>query len=591
MDSKTLRKKYLAFFKEKNHAIIPSASIFPENDPTVLFTTAGMHPLQIYLMGEPHPAGKRLVNSQKCIRTGDIDEVGDATHLTFFEMLGNWSLGDYFKKEAISMSWEFLTSSKWLKLDPNRLSVTVFAGDDEIPRDDESAEIWREVGIPDDRIYFLPRADNWWGPAGATGPCGPDTEMFYDTGKPKCSKSCQPGCNCGKYFEIWNDVFMSYNKLSDGSYEKLSQHNVDTGMGIERTIAVLNGCSTVYEIDTLAPIVSKVKKFAKIVDNPTKEQEKSILIIVDHIRAATFILGDDKLLTPSNLGQGYVLRRLIRRIIRQGNLLQIQQHFLPKLAEIVITLYQDQYPELLRNKNFILNNFTQEEKKFSTALKRGLKRFNKILSEKGTIDGEDAFLLFTSFGFPLEITIELAKDKNISIDLETFQKEFNQHKDLSRKATSGTFRSGLVDHSEKTTRLHTATHLLQQALRDVLGDHVEQKGSNITPERSRFDFTHSHKLTPEEIKQVEKIVNEKIKEALPVTNESMTPEEAKDSGALGFFEGKYQSKVTVYSVGNFSKEICTGPHVKNTTEIGKFIIQKQNNIGSGMMRVRAIIDP
>ncbi|MHA2173748.1 MAG: alanine--tRNA ligase [Candidatus Hodarchaeales archaeon] len=605
MDSNDLRSKFLEFFRKKDHAIIPSASIFPENDPTVLFTTAGMHPLQPFLKGAPHPQGNRIANSQKCLRTRDIEEVGDPTHLTFFEMLGNWSLGDYFKQESIKWSLEFLTRKEWLGIAVDRLSVTVFEGDEDAPPDTESYEIWKSLGIPEERIYMLPKEDNWWGLA--TGPCGPDTEIFYDTGKPKCSKSCQPGCHCGKYFEIWNNVFMSYDKLPDGSYKKLTQQNVDTGMGIERTIAVLNGCSTVYEIDTIAPIVQRVKNFAKLVDNPTKVQMRSISIIVDHIRAATFILGDDKivdhiraatfilgddkLLTPSNLGQGYVLRRLIRRIIRQGNLLQIQQHFLPKLAEIVINLYQDQYPELLRNKNFILNNLTQEEKKFSTALKRGLKRFNKILSEKGTIDGEDAFLLFTSFGFPLEITVELAKDKNISIDLETFQKEFNQHKDLSRKATSGTFRSGLVDHSEKTTRLHTATHLLQQALRDVLGDHVEQKGSNITPERSRFDFTHSHKLTPEEIKQVEKIVNEKIKEALPVTNESMTPEEAKDSGALGFFEGKYQSKVTVYSVGNFSKEICTGPHVKNTTEIGKFIIQKQKNIGSGMMRVRAIIDP
>ncbi len=591
MDSKTLREKYLQFFKERNHVIIPSASIFPENDPTVLFTTAGMHPLQVYFTGEPHPSGKRITNSQKCIRTRDIDEVGDPTHLTFFEMLGNWSLGDYFKEEAISMSWEFLTSPDWLGIDPDRLSVTVFEGDKDAPRDEESAAIWRKMGIPDDRIYFLPREDNWWGPAGSTGPCGPDTEMFFDTGKNPCSKTCRPGCHCGKYFEIWNDVFMSYNKLADGSFGKLAQHNVDTGMGIERTIAVLNGATTIHEIDTIQPINDRIKRFAKIMTEPTEEQRKSINIIADHIRSATFILGDDKNVSPSNLGQGYVLRRFIRGIIRQGNLLNIKQRFLPTLAEIVMSLYSDIYLELERNKNFIMNNLTQEENKFSTTLKRGLKRLGKILDETGTLTGQDAFLLFTSFGFPLEMTLEIAKEKNITIDTQAFQEEFAHHKDLSRKATSGTFKSGLSDHTEKTTRLHTATHLLQQALRDVLGNHVEQKGSNITPERTRFDFTHSEKLSPSEIEKVEQLVNKKIKEGLAVTSEILTPKEAKASGALGFFEDKYQTKVSVYSVGNFSKEICTGPHVKNTKEIGTFTIQKQKNIGTGLMRIRAKIEP
>ncbi|MHA1329730.1 MAG: alanine--tRNA ligase [Candidatus Hodarchaeales archaeon] len=589
MDSNELRSLYLKFFKEKKHAILPSASLLPQNDPTVLFTTAGMHPLQVFLMGEPHPAGKRLANCQKCFRTSDIEEVGDPTHLTFFEMLGNWSLGDYFKKEAISMSWEFLTDPKWLGLDKDRLSVTVFAGDEEIPRDEESAEIWRKLGLPEDRIFYLPREDNWWGPAGETGPCGPDTEMFYDTGREPCSKDCKPGCHCGKYFEIWNDVFMTYNKTASGTYEKLEQHNVDTGMGIERTIAVLNGKKTVYEIDTLAPILTRVKKFAKIKDEPTEEQYKAIYIITDHIRAATFILGDEKQLTPSNLGQGYVLRRLIRRIIRQGNILNIKQRFLPDLAKIVIDLYKDIYPELEKNQNFILDNLTQEEQKFTTALRRGLKKFNKILKENGTITGKDAFLLFTSFGFPLEITSELASERGINIDIESFKKEFEHHRELSRKATAGTFQSGLADHSLRTTRLHTATHLLQQALREVLGDHVEQKGSNITPERTRFDFSHPKKLTEEELQKVEALVNEKIKEALPVVKEVMTPQEAKEKGALGFFESRYQSKVSVYSVGDFSKEICTGPHVKNTKDIGKFKIQKQQNIGAGLIRIRATV--
>jgi len=519
MDSNDLRKIYLEFFKKKHHAIINSASLLPENDPTVLFTTAGMHPLQVYLMGQPHPAGNRLVNSQKCIRTGDIDEVGDSTHLTFFEMLGNWSLGDYYKDEAISMSWEFLTDTKWLGLDPDRLSITVFAGNDEIPRDEESVVAWRKMGIPDERIFYLPAEDNLWGPAGETGPCGPCTEMFFDTGKDSCSEKCQPGCNCGKYFEIWNDVFMTYNKKDDGSFEKLKQHNVDTGMGIERTVAVINGMKTVYEIDTLVPLMEKVKRLARIRDQPTIEQENSIRIISDHIRASTFILGDNKHLSPSNLGQGYVLRRLIRRIIRQGNLLNIKQRFLPDLAQIVINLYSEVYPELERNEDFIMENLTQEEKKFTTALKRGLRKFNQIYEQTNTLTAENAFLLFTSFGFPLEITTELASEKGISIDLEVFKKEFEEHRSLSRKSTTGTFQSGLADHSNITTRLHTATHLLQQTLRNVLGDHVKQSGSNITPERTRFDFTHPTKLSHKEIKQVEEIVNQKIKEALLVKKE------------------------------------------------------------------------
>ncbi|MFW9778115.1 MAG: alanine--tRNA ligase [Candidatus Heimdallarchaeota archaeon] len=591
MDSNELRNKYLDFFRLKGHAIIPSASLLPENDPTVLFTTAGMHPLQIYLMGlEKHPAGSRLANSQKCIRTGDIDEVGDSTHLTFFEMLGNWSLGDYFKEEAIAMSWEFLTDSQWLGLDPNRISVTVFAGDEEAPRDDESAEIWRKIGVPNECIYFLPREDNWWGPAGATGPCGPDTEMFYDTGKDPCSKTCQPGCNCGKYFEIWNDVFMTYNKTAEGTYEKLEQHNVDTGMGIERTVAVLNGKQSIHEIDTIAPIVERIKEYAELGDTLSLEETRALYIIADHIRASTFILGDDKHLVPSNLGQGYVLRRLIRRIIRQGNILQIKQHFLPELARIVINSYKATYPELERNESFIIKQLRQEEQKFTKALRRGLRKFNQIFDEKDSITGRDAFLLFTSYGFPLEITMELANEKEIEIDIDAFRQEFDQHRELSRKATAGTFQSGLSDHSERTTRLHTVTHLLQQSLRSVLGTHVKQSGSNITPERTRFDFTHPKKLTPEEIKQVEDLVNKKIQEGIPVMREIMSPREAKKAGALGFFEERYEGDVSVYSVGDFSKEICTGPHVSNTREIGPFRIQKQKNIGAGLMRIRATVE-
>ncbi len=590
MDSNKLRKIYLDFFLEKNHSIISSASLIPENDPTVLFTTAGMHPLTVYLMGQPHPSGKRLVNYQKCFRTGDIDEVGDPTHLTFFEMLGNWSLGDYFKEEAISMSWEFLTDKRWLDLDPNKLSVTVLAGNENIPRDEESAKIWRKLGIPNERIFYLPMADNFWGPTSETGPCGPCTEMFYDTEKELCSDRCQPGCHCGKYFEIWNDVFMFYNKKKDGTYEKLDQHNVDTGMGIERTVAVLNGFKTVFEVDSFIPLITKIRKFAKIKEKPNKDQEKAIWIIVDHVKAATFILGDDIHLAPSNLGQGYILRRLIRRTIRQGNLLNIKQRFLPELAQSVINIYKDIYPELDRNKDFIMDNFFQEEKKFTTALTRGLRKFNQIYKENKTITAENAFLLFTSFGFPLEITTELASERGISIDIHAFKKEFEEHRNLSRKATAGTFQSGLADHTERTTRLHTATHLLQQSLRKVLGDHVKQSGSNITSERTRFDFTHPSKLTSEELQIVEDMVNQKIKEALPVKREELYPKEAKEQGALGFFEDKYEGKVSVFSVGNFSKEICTGPHVTNTSEIGRFIVQKQKNIGTGLMRIRATVE-
>ena len=588
MNSNELRKKFLDFFQQKDHAILASASVMPENDPTVLFTSAGMHPLQPYLKGEPHPEGKRLVNCQKCIRTGDIDEVGDPSHLTFFEMLGNWSLGDYFKNEAIALSWEFLTDSRWLGLDPERISVTVFEGDKEVPRDEESANAWREVGVPDKRIYYLPREENWWGLE--TGPCGPDTEMFFDTGKEPCSDACQPGCHCGKFFEIWNDVFMSYNKKSDGTYEKLKQHNVDTGMGVERTVAVLNGMKTVYEIDTISPLTERVTKLARIKEQLTEEQQKAVWIIVDHIKAAAFILGDDKHLPPSNLGQGYVLRRLIRRAIRQGNLLKINQQFLPELARLVIDLYREVYPELERNKEFIIEHLTQEEQKFSKTLRRGLRKFDQIFREKETITAEDAFLLFTSFGFPLEITTELASEKGIEIDHEIFSKEFEHHRELSREATAGTFQSGLADHSERTTHLHTATHLLQQALREVLGEHVEQKGSNITPERTRFDFSHNKNLSKEELKKVEAIVNQKIKEALPVKKEIMNAQEAKEQGALGFFEDRYVGKVSVFSVGSFSKEICTGPHVKNTQEIGHFKIQKQQNIGTGLMRIRATVE-
>ncbi|MHA1448703.1 MAG: alanine--tRNA ligase [Candidatus Hodarchaeales archaeon] len=590
MNSRELCDKYIDFFNEKKHVTIPSASLIPEHDPTVLFTTAGMHPLKPYFMGEPHPQGKRVVNVQKCIRTSDIDEVGDSTHLTFFKMLGNWSFGDYFKEEAIKWSYEFLTGKKWLGIDPSKLSVTVFAGDAEVERDNESAEIWKSMGIPGERIHYLPREDNWWGPAGKTGPCGPDTEMFYDTGKDKCSPDCKPGCSCGKYFEIWNDVFMTYYKTAGGKYDLLKQHNVDTGMGVERTVAVLAGKSSIYEIDEFIPLIETIKTRAGITDEPTDIQIKAMRIIADHIRAVTFIMGDDKGITPSNIEHGYVVRRLIRKAIRQSRILELKEEVFPALAGIVISTNKNQFPELENNRGFILGELEKEVKNFGKTLNRGLKRFKQIFSRNGTITGEDAFLLFTSFGFPVEMTRELAEEQGLSIDMELFDKEFEHHRKLSRLSTEQKFKSGLADHSVQTTRLHTATHLLHQALRDVLGNHISQKGSNVTKDRTRFDINFDRKLTVEELEQVEKIVNDKIKAALPVHRETVTVKEAREKGALGLFQHKYGEKVHVYSIGDYSKEICTGPHVKNTSEIGKIRIKKQKKIGTGNLRLRAVIE-
>src|SRR3989338_5060676 len=535
LTAKELKQLYLKFFKEKKHAIISSSSLIPEHDPTVLFTTAGMHPLVPYLMGQPHPQGKRLADCQKCIRTDDIDEVGDPSHLTFFEMLGNWSLGDYWKKEAIEWSYEFLTDKKWLGVDKNKIYISVFKGDGDAPKDEESAKSWQSLGIPKDRIFFFPKKDNWWGPAGKTGPCGPDTEMFIDTGKEPCSKECRPGCSCGKYFEVWNDVFMQYNKTGEGKYEKLKQQNVDTGMGLERTAAILQGKKTVYDIETFKPIVDRIKKLAGI-NEANEKQELSIRIITDHIRAATFILGDDLGIVPSNLDQGYILRRFIRRAIRHGKLLGIEKEFLIELAKMIIELHKEDYKELEKNKDFILNELRKEDEKFRATLEKGLRKFEAMAQDK-LISGKEAFLLFQSFGFPIEMTEELAKEKNIKVDVKVFEEEFKKHQELSRVGAEKKFKGGLGDHSAETTKLHTATHLLNQALREVLVKReLFQKGSNITPERLRFDFNFDRKLTPEEIKRTEDWINERIKEELPIKKEEMTVEEAKKKGAQGVFE-------------------------------------------------------
>ncbi|OYT41329.1 alanine--tRNA ligase [Candidatus Pacearchaeota archaeon ex4484_26] len=582
-----LIKAYLTFFKNKKHKIIRNAPLVPEHDPTVLFTTAGMHPLVPFILGTKHPQGKRLANVQKCIRTRDIEEVGDDLHLTFFEMLGNWSLGDYWKKQAIEFSYEFLTSKEWLNLNPERLHITLFAGDKEIPRDVESAEIWEKLGIPKERIYFLSRKDNFWGPAGKTGPCGPCTEIFYDTGKPKCSQQCKPGCNCGKYFEIWNDVFMEYNKLAKG-YTKLKQRNVDTGMGVERTVAMLEHKKSIYDIEVFSPIIKKIRKIAKI-QEPDKKQEKSIRIITDHLKAATFILAEG--IIPSNLDRGYVLRRLIRRAIRHGRFLGIN-NFAKKIVEEVIKIYQKDkdYKYLEKNRDFIFVELEKEEQKFLNTLEKGMKKFEQLVKDKEKISGKDAFLLFQSYGFPLEMTREMAREKNLEVDVRGFHKELEKHQQISRQATEKRFKAGLADITKETTKLHTATHLLHQALRDVLGKQVQQKGSNITKERLRFDFSYDKKLTEEQIKKVEKIVNDKIKQALPVKKQEMTPAEAKKQGALSFFEEKYGKKVFVYSIGNYSKEVCAGPHVKNTKELGKFKIIKEEGIGAGVRRIKAVLE-
>ena len=583
MKAQDLKNKYFEFFKEKRHKLISSASLIPEHDPTVLFTTAGMHPLVPYLMGEKHPLGKRLVDVQKCIRTGDIEEVGDASHLTFFEMLGNWSIGDYWKKEAIEWSFEFLTSKKWLGLDKNELYVTVFAGDEDAQKDEESAKIWKSLGIPEERIFYLPKKDNWWGPAGSTGPCGPDTEMFYDAGKEKCGKGCKPGCSCGKYFEVWNDVFMQYNKTKDGKYEPLKQKNVDTGMGVERTAAMLQGKNTVYEIETFAPIMKRIQIEAK------EQNTRSMRIIADHLRASAFILAEK--VAPSNLDQGYVLRKLIRRSIRHSRLLGIErENFTSEIAKIVIDIYKNDYAGLNENKSFILEELEKEEKKFKKTLATGLREFNKMIKQDSGITGKEAFILFSSYGFPWEMTQELAEEKGLGIDKSDFEKEFKRHQELSRAGAEKRFKGGLADSSEESKRLHTATHLLNEALRKVVSNDIVQKGSNITPERLRFDFNFDRKLTEEEIKKVEDLINKKIKESIPIKREEMTVEEAKKRNAQGLFEHKYAERVSVYSIGDFSIEICGGPHVKNTGELGKFRIIKEESCAAGIRRIKAVLE-
>ncbi len=586
MNSRDLIDKYFKFFERKGHVVIPSAPLVPENDPSVLFTTAGMHPLVPFLLGEPHPSGKRLVDTQICLRTDDIDEVGDPYHHTFFEMLGNWSLGDYWKKDAISWSYQFLTEE--LSLDSGRLWVTCFEGNNNAPRDTESAEIWEKVGIPKERIVFLSEKDNWWGPAGETGPCGPDSEMYYDTKNKPHGADCQPGDGCGRFVEIWNDVFMQYNKTREGKYIPLKNKNVDTGMGVDRTTAVLQGLDDNYKVpDLWERIISSVETVTHA--NYEGANKKAIRIIADHVRAAVFISSEG--IFPSNKERGYILRRLIRRAVRYGRVLKTERPLLSKVVEAVINNYQGYYPALDKNRKQIEEVVFNEEEKFNFALSKGLKEIEK----QDVLDGKKAFYLYESYGFPLELTEEIAEDRGQKVDRKEFEEEFKKHKDLSRTASTGMFKGGLADASGNAIKFHTATHLLHASLRKILGEHVSQKGSNITNERLRFDFSHPQKLSDGEIKKVESLINVQINKDLPVTFETKSLDAAIKEGALHFFAEKYGNKVKVYTVGDpkgiwFSKEVCGGPHVGNTGEIGHVKIKKQEKIGSDLVRVYLVLE-
>ena len=587
MNADELRQRYHQFFEARGHRRIPSAPLLPENDPSVLFTTAGMHPLVPFLLGEPHPLGRRLVNVQRCIRTNDIEEVGDSSHLTFFEMLGNWSLGDYFKAESLAWSYEFLTRE--LGIDPRCLAVTVFAGDADAPRDEVSAGIWRSLGIPGERIFYLPKADNWWGPAGATGPCGPDSEIFYDTGLPD-HPGCQPGCPCGKWFEIWNNVFMEYNQTAQGGYEKLPQRNVDTGMGVERTLVALNGLDDIFRVETIFPMVQRIEQ---LTGRPYAENPKPFRIIADHLRAAACAIADGAM--PSNVEAGYVVRRMIRRAVRYGRELGLRDNFCAALSETAIPMLAHVYPALERNQKLVAEAIDREETRFKETLERGLREYEKVtrrLRQEGQtrIPAAEAFDLYETYGLPLSLTVELAGEQGLTVDEAGFEALYEAHKDASRQATDKKFKGGLADNAEQTTRLHTATHLLHQALRRVLGTGVQQKGSNITAERLRFDFSYPERLTEEQVEAVERMVNEQIARDLPVSMEMMPLEQALQAGALAFFGEKYGEQVKVYTIGDFSKEVCGGPHVSRTGELGRFRIVKQEPVGHGVRRIRAVLE-
>ena len=579
-----IRNKYLNFFKNHGHAVIPSAPLIPENDPSVLFTTAGMQPLVPYLLGEKHPAGNRLTDYQKCVRTNDIEEVGDNRHLTYFEMLGNWSLGDYFKEESIQMSYDFLTQE--LQIPAEKISVTCFAGDEDCPKDEVTAKCWEKVGIPKERIYYFGKDDNWW-IAGEEGPCGPDTEMFYDTGKPKCSPECNPSCGCGKYVEIWNNVFMEYFKSKDGKYTKLSQHNVDTGLGLERMTMLLQGKETPFETELFAPIMDKLEELQKV-DNIASRR-----IVAEHLRSSMMIICDGG--RPSNIDRGYILRRLIRRMIRHMNKLQISLDELSTLIDINVGNLKEMYPALEENKETIKNVILEEKNKFVKTLEKGEKEFSKEIENvkkqgKTIIDGKMVFRLYDTYGFPPEVTEELASENGMKIDKEEFKKLFKEHQEKSRAGAEQKFKGGLAGAGEMETKYHTATNLLNAALKQVLGAHVHQRGSNITAERMRFDFSHPAKMTDEEKQKTEELVNKWISEAVPVEHFEMKKEEAIRQGAEAMFIEKYGDIVSVYKIGDISIELCGGPHVQNTSELGHFKIKKEEASSSGVRRIKAILE-
>lgn len=589
LKSYELREQYLNYFKEKGHSVISSASLIPENDPSVLFTTAGMHPLVPYLLGEKHPNGNRLTDVQKCVRTGDIDDVGDATHCTFFEMLGNWSLGDYFKKESIAFSFEFLT--KTLGIPVEKLAVSVFAGDQDAPRDEESAGVWHSLGIPKDKIFYLPKENNWWY-AGATGPCGPDTEIFVDTGKEACSEECSPACDCGKYVEIWNNVFMEFYRNERGEFENLKQKNVDTGMGLERTICMLNGYKSVYETDLFADVIELLESLSNKKYGENEDTTRAMRIIADHIRTATFILGDDIGIVPSNVDQGYILRRLIRRAYRFARLIDLDSIDLVKVSEKFIEKYKAVYLELERNKDRVLKELSVEIERFSKTLENGLKELEKVLKyvQGDTLNGKTAFRLYDTFGFPIEITEELAHEKGFKVDLEGYEKASREHQLKSQAGAEQKFKGGLADSGEATTNLHTATHIMLACLKKLLNNNdIHQKGSNITAERLRFDFNFDRPLTDEEKTTLESMVNAVIERKIDVICEEMTVEDAKNSGATGIFDSKYGERVKVYTIGDVSKEICGGPHAKNTGDLGKFVIKKEQSSSAGVRRIKAVL--
>ena len=578
-----IRNKYLNFFKNHGHAVIPSAPLIPENDPSVLFTTAGMQPLVPYLLGAKHPEGTRLTDYQKCLRTNDIDEVGDNRHLTYFEMLGNWSLGDYFKEESIAMSYEFLT--KELGIPNEKLSVTCFAGDEDCPRDNVTAECWKKAGIPEERIYFYGKDDNWW-IAGEEGPCGPDTEMFYDTGKPACGPDCQPSCDCGKYVEIWNNVFMEYLK-KDGKYSKLAQRNVDTGLGLERMAMLLQGKETPFDTELFSPIMDRLSELAK------KDDIASRRIVAEHLRASMMIIADGG--RPSNIDRGYILRRLIRRMTRHLNKLEIDLNELSGLIDLDVEILKDMYPELVSKKEEIKEVIIQEKDKFMKTLAHGEKEFNKVIARikaegKDTIDSESIFKLYETYGFPPEVTKDLAVENGLKVNMDEVDQLFKAHQNKSRLGSEQKFKGGLAGTGEQEIKYHTATHLLNAALKQVIGNDSHQRGSNITPERMRFDFSCDHKLTDEEKKKAEDLVNEWIKEDLKVTVETMNKEDAIKSGAECMFIEKYPEEVTVYTIGNVSKELCGGPHVQHTGELGHFKIVKEEACSSGVRRIKAILE-